>query len=204
MAEYQAAEDVVQKYDYDPELARQLLAEAGYPDGFTVDLTWTNQARFFEPMQIVQAQLKEIGIEINLNVVEHSTYREAIDEIGQVMAMISISRDTPDAVAKEWFLSTSIPPYGSTAKYNYAHYGEAIPGVDDLVYAAISATDPKEAIELYVAIQKQVMEDLPIIPLFQGWSEPFAMASYVDLGYEWHAPDRRYPVFTELTRILNH
>ncbi|MCZ7568379.1 MAG: ABC transporter substrate-binding protein [Ardenticatenaceae bacterium] len=201
LREYKAAKDVVKKYDYAPEKAKQLLAEAGYPDGFTVDLTWTSQERFRVPMEIVQAYLQEVGIKINLNIVEHAAYREVIDGPGQAMAMISVRRETPAPIALEWFQTDAIPGH-SRAKYNYAHYGEAIPGVDDLIEKAVVEMDPAKAVELFVEIQKRVAEDLPVIPLLTGTYEPYMRAPYVDMGYEWHAVDRRFPPITEQTRIL--
>ncbi len=201
---YQAAKGVVKSYNYDPAKAKQLLTEAGYANGFTVDLQWTNQVRFKIPMEIVQAQLAKVGIKINLTIVEHSKYREVIDSVkGQAMSMISASRDTPDAIGNEWFSKNAVPG-GSKAKYNYARYGVAIPGVDDLLTKATSEPDLAKAIPTYVEIEKRVAEDLPVICLFQGASEPFVHVKYLDLGYTFNAPDRRYPIITEKTRILKH
>lgn len=201
---YQAAKGVVKSYNYDLAKAKQLLTEAGYPNGFSVDLQWTNQVRFKIPMEIVQAQLAKVGIKINLTIVEHSKYREAIDSAkGQAMSMISASRDTPDAIGNEWFSKDAVPG-GSKAKYNYARYGVAIPGVDDLLAKATSEPDLAKAIPTYVEIEKRVAEDLPVICLFQGASEPFVHVKYLDLGYTFNAPDRRYPIITEKTRLLKH
>lgn len=196
----QAARGQVKEYEYDPEKAKQLLTEAGYPNGLEIDLVWTNQARFRVPMEILQAQLAEVGIKLNVNIVEHSVYRDTIDGPGQPLSMISVSRDTPDAVALEWLHSDAIPPDGVAAKYNYAHYDQ----VDDLIAAALAEADPDKAVEAYVALQKKVAEDLPAIAVYQGMSEPFVTPSYVDLGYEWNAPDRRYPPILETARILKH
>jgi peptide/nickel transport system substrate-binding protein len=206
LPEYKAAKDVVKKYEYDPEKAKQLLAEAGYPDGFSVDLTWTSSARFRVPLEIVQAQVKKVGITINLNIVDSAVYYELINGPqgpGQAMALIGARRETADQVVFQWLHSDAIPGHPK-AKYNYAHYGEAIPGVDDLIEQAMVELDPDRRTALYVEIQKRVAEDLPVIPLFTGPFFPYMRAPYVDMGYEWHPVDRRYPHITEETRILKH
>ncbi len=55
-------------YTYDPEAAKELLAEAGYPDGFTFTATIRSQDQ--SDMVVVQSYLAEIGITMELNVVE--------------------------------------------------------------------------------------------------------------------------------------
>lgn len=58
------------RYEYDPDAARQLLADAGYPDGFEMELTYTPARPGPEAEQasiLIQSQLAEIGIDVTLN-----------------------------------------------------------------------------------------------------------------------------------------
>jgi len=69
----------VQGYPYDPEKAKRLLAEAGYPNGFKAKL-WSPQGRYpkdFELAQAVQQQLKKVGIDCTLDTMEWAAYLAA-------------------------------------------------------------------------------------------------------------------------------
>ncbi len=69
----------VQGYPYDPEKAKKLLAEAGYPNGFKAKL-WSPQGRYpkdFEMAQVVQQQLKKVGIDCTLDTMEWAAYLAA-------------------------------------------------------------------------------------------------------------------------------
>ena len=65
--------------EYDPEKAKKLLAEAGHPNGFTIkDYFISKSFAFPKVMTLVQEQLKKIGINVELQLVEHPTYHENI------------------------------------------------------------------------------------------------------------------------------
>ena len=63
-------------YQHDPQEARRLLAEAGFPKGFKTQLTTTNGfgASHIDATQLVQAHLKEVGIEAELKLQEFGAY----------------------------------------------------------------------------------------------------------------------------------
>lgn len=62
------------RQEYDPELARQLLAEAGYPDGIDVVYTHINRTVDAQMAQIVQAMLAQVGIRIEIQALERTSW----------------------------------------------------------------------------------------------------------------------------------
>jgi ABC-type transport system substrate-binding protein len=72
----------VQGYPYDPEKAKKLLAEAGFPNGFKAKF-WSPQGRYpkdYELAQAVQQQLKKVGVDCSLETMEWATYLAATNK----------------------------------------------------------------------------------------------------------------------------
>jgi peptide/nickel transport system substrate-binding protein len=62
------------QWEYNPEKAKKLLAEAGYPNGFSCELMTWNAAYMTGPAQVIQDMLKQTGINVTINALEFSQY----------------------------------------------------------------------------------------------------------------------------------
>ena len=61
-------------YTFDPQRSRKLLAEAGLPNGFSIDVFISEREEYKTNLLIVQEQLRKVGIQINMRVVDHASY----------------------------------------------------------------------------------------------------------------------------------
>ncbi len=156
-------------YGYDPDKARDLLAEAGYADGFTTKM-WVPQGRYQgaeEAAQAVQAQLAEVGVTVELEVVEWSTLlqniRKGPDEAEWEMLLLGFAPATNDA---DWQLYTQFHTDNwAPASNNRSFYSN--PEVDALLETGKFNTDPAIRKQAYAELLKIVIADAPEIYLYQ-------------------------------------
>ena len=139
----------LEPYPYDPEKAKELLAEAGYADGFSYKLLCYENPRGYNPVGIkmavaIQEYLAEVGVKLELETLEWGAFlstRRSADN--QDMGMVGWSGDNgdPDNFLYEMFSSETIP-VGNTSHYSN-------PEVDSLLATARTVTDPAERATLY-------------------------------------------------------
>ncbi|MCR6107274.1 glutathione ABC transporter substrate-binding protein [Salipaludibacillus agaradhaerens] len=87
----------VNQLERDPERAQELLAEAGYEDGFETTI-WTNDSRErMDIAELVQADLSQIGIEVDIEVVEWGAYLDQTGAGEHDMFILGLSLGTGDA-----------------------------------------------------------------------------------------------------------
>ena len=146
-------------YNYNVEKAKEHLAAAGYGEGeLTLKLTMWSQTVQNSMAEIIQAQLGNIGINVEIEALESAAFSAAL-ATGEIQIGLATNSNTsrePSAAAKV-FLSTNFP------KPNYA--GLALPEVDALLAEGLSCTDPVEREAIYVKVQQLTAEECCIIPL---------------------------------------
>ncbi|NIK10664.1 ABC transporter substrate-binding protein [Alkalibacillus almallahensis] len=166
---YLGYNDELELYEYDLERAQELLAEAGYEDGFEIDLWTMPVARPYMPdaetvATIIQSDLSEIGVSVNIVREEWAPYLEKTAAGEQEMFMLGWSGTNGDP---DYFLSSLL--HGDNAgSSNRSFYQND--EVDELLDQAKVATDQEERAELYKQTQEIIYEDSPMIPLVH--SEP--------------------------------
>ena len=144
-------------YEHNVEKAKELMAEAGYPDGMDetytlVSLPWENLINI---LSIYQQNLKEIGINIELNPVQFGQYTSIIQEGDFDLAY---GYKVPDYADADGF---AYPLLHSEASGNAANY--ANPEVDELIEEGRQATSEEARTEIYEEITSILQEELPYI-----------------------------------------
>ena len=183
-------------HEQDIERARELMAEAGYADGFSIDLITSEMTDYSANYEVLQAELAEIGITINLTVVDHATMHEQIREDVNPIVIYVAYRPNADVYLTNFFHSDSIVVEGASPITNFSHYS----GVDDLIEQARAETDPAAQEELWKQANIQIQKDLAALPLYMQ-NLVYARAPGVDYGHELVSSLALYPQITELTTV---
>jgi peptide/nickel transport system substrate-binding protein len=180
----------------DLERARELLAEAGYPDGFSMDLVTSEMTDYRSNYEVLQAELAEIGITLNLTVVDHATMHEQIREDVNPIVIYVAFRPNANVYLTNFFHSDSIVVDGPSPITNFAHYS----GVDDLIEQARAETDLEAQAELWKEANIQILKDFAAIPLYmQGLV--YARVPGLDYGHELVSVPALYPGIDETTTL---
>ena len=162
-------------YPFDPAKAKQLLAEAGYPNGFSFTFKTTTDAEANTRAQAIQQMLKQVGVDMKIQSMETSTF---FADIGKGnFQMYSLSRNgiaDPDFYYV-LFSSKNFPPEGQ----NRGYYSN--PRVDQLLLEGRSTFDRAKRKPKYEEVQKIIATELPYISLYMQ-SNVAIMRSNID-GY---------------------
>lgn len=179
-------------YGYDVAKAKQLLADAGYANGFKTSI-WTNnnpiRVKFAE---IFQEQLRQVGIECAIEIMEFAPYldRTALGEHDMFML--------------GWVAVTGDADYGMYSLFHSTQFGDAgnrtfykNPKVDELLDKGRVSVNPEDRRAAYAEAQKLVFEDAPWV--FLAFREDLnATRNYVK-GFVPHAAGHHnlYKVYNE-------
>jgi len=148
-------------YTKDLEKAKQLLTEAGHPDGgFSLDYVWLSGLDIDRQIgEMWQADLKQLGIDLKIQEMPLNTWWEAQGnpETAPQMMMGQWGLDYADATSQIWvmYYSGNFPPSGS----NYFYYKNE--QVDKLLEQARVETDPAKLDQLYQQAVEMIYTDSP-------------------------------------------
>src|SRR5690606_5777586 len=130
-------EDCSFNYHYDLAKARQLLAEAGHPDGITLPVVVSNISSILPIMEVVQNQLGKAGIRLDMKVVDHPTFHEQIRKDASAIVFYGAARfPVADTYLTQFYDSDAIvgTPKAIT---NFSHCSVG----DEAIRAARAETD---------------------------------------------------------------
>jgi oligopeptide transport system substrate-binding protein len=174
----------VQGYSYDPDKAKQLLAQAGHPGGKDfVPVTLASSRKSPQEAQIIQQALAAIGVTLDFQQFENwTTYQPALQRGEVQLFTFTWYADYPDP---DSFL---YPLFHSQSQANYFRYRNAT--VDKLLNDARRETDDLRRVKLYRQAEQMILNDAPVVTLLHYTYER-AFQPYVE-GVEVSALGESY------------
>jgi peptide/nickel transport system substrate-binding protein len=191
------AETLNLDYEVDLDKDKQLMAEAGYTDGFSLEVVTSERGHYVSNYESLKTQLAEIGIEVKVEVVDHSTMHSIIREDKNPIVIYVAWRPNADVYLTRFFHSDSIVATGAKPDTNFSHYNQ----IDDLIEGARNKLDPGEQVKLWKQAQIKILEDMVAYPLHYV-NLVYAHSDGVDFGYELISTVALYPQITEETKIV--
>jgi ABC-type transport system substrate-binding protein len=150
-------------YSYDPDKAKQMLADVGFPSGFTTSLTGTKGRYFkdFELIQAIQQYLKAVNVTANINIVEWARYLELVrqppDQTPMEMWLDGWNGGTAASLFQQRWNCNSFAPNGQNV------HGFCDAGIDQLVAQAGTTLDDTRRQDLLTQAQQMISVDAPSI-----------------------------------------
>lgn len=147
-------------YPYDPAKAKELLKEAGYPDGFTAELWIANFPDRVSGATVLQSMLAEVGIKVNVTVFEAGLFDSKGAESGYDMAIRTVGMQTSRDAGDYWHVMFHSTGVGG---YNWSRLAD--PEMDKLIDEANACMDPAAREKLLRAIWDKLDEIHPDVTL---------------------------------------
>ncbi|MFB4214250.1 glutathione ABC transporter substrate-binding protein [Shouchella sp. JSM 1781072] len=143
---------------YDVEAAQELLAEAGYEDGFSTSIMTNDSPARIQMAEYMQSALSDLNIELEVDVVEWATYLEDTGEGDHEMFILGWSSATGDA---DYALAPLYHTDNFGAAGNRAFYSN--PELDAILDEAVAEVDEANRMDLYVQAQEIANEEVPLV-----------------------------------------
>jgi peptide/nickel transport system substrate-binding protein len=173
----------VAQWPFDPEKAKRLLDQAGYPDPdgagplprFRLSFKTTNLDLRKRIAEALKEQLARVGIELEIRTYEWGTFYSDIKKGNfHLYSLAWVGIMDPD-IYYQLFHSDSIPPKGD----NRGHYSNA--ELDQLLEQGRTTTDIAGREAIYMRVQQILAEELPYIPLW--WSKNVTVQNAAVKGF---------------------
>ncbi|MEL7647953.1 MAG: ABC transporter substrate-binding protein [Sedimentibacter sp.] len=174
--------------EFNVEKAKQLMAEAGYANGFTVKMKTIDSPTYIKPTEMIQAQLAEIGITVEIEVMERGSWMADVltnNNYEITFWAIPITVMDPDFATYSAFHSSMINGGGNFARVN-------IPQLDTLLEKGRASQSKEERAQIYADVCQIIKDESVIVPLFTGRR---CIAANKDLTGVVAIPNLKYYVY---------
>ncbi len=153
-------------YGYDQAAAKKMLADAGFPNGFNIKLSYRDVVRSYLPApgkvaEEIQAQLKQLGINATIDVQESGTFLDNASKGNLELHLLGWGADYPDQTD---FLDYH---FGKGAS---DQFGKKFSDLTDVLAKAASLADQSKRNELYAQANNLVKQHVPMVPVAHGGS----------------------------------
>jgi peptide/nickel transport system substrate-binding protein len=150
----------VKPYEYDLNEAKKLLKEAGYENGLELSLLTSDRKERINMAEVIQSQLKGIGVDVKIQVMEYGAYIDTIDKSEHDLFIGGWGNATGDGDYNQYnlFHTASQGPPGN-------HFYYSNPTVDQLIEEARQETDGDKRKELYEQVMQIELDDAVYIPI---------------------------------------
>mgnify|MGYP001029215656 CR=1 FL=1 len=194
---YLGTDEYAPLFPYDPAKAKELLKEAGYPNGVTVKTIHTTLTGMQTFIEAIQAQLKKVGINLDIELVEHATYHAQIRKDLSPLVHYQAGRFPVADVYLTQFYDSASTIGTPTAVTNFSHCNVA----DKEIRAARVETDPVKQKELWKTAQEKIIKAVCGVPVYEQL-QLWAWHTNLDLGYDLKGSLNLSPPITEKTHFV--
>ena len=170
--------DVKNYFSYDPEKAKQLLAEAGYANGFSCTLLASSQYAMHEQTAIsVQNDLKQIGINVKLDLPDWATRMSKVGDKEYDIFVNAMSGDYNDPDWLSNFMQSGVHTFNKSADFKNEK-------IDQLLSEGRTNLDESTRDEIYQELSEAALEQSPHV--FINWRSQTTGMNIKVQGYENH------------------
>ncbi|MFH1982229.1 MAG: ABC transporter substrate-binding protein [Pseudomonadota bacterium] len=193
------AEHLGLAYDTDLKKARRLLAETGYPEGFSLSMVSSEKRLYRRYYETLSNNLARIGITFVIDILPHGEMHKRIRTDPQPIVIYGAWRPNADVYLTRFFHSDSIVVTGANPDTNFSHYDK----VDKLIEAARIEIDPIKQVNLWIQAQIRILDDMAAYPVMTT-NQCYLRKKNVDYGHPLVSTMALYPQFTEKTRFVQN
>ncbi len=152
-------------YGYDPERAKQLIAEAGYKNEPIKFKYSAGNAAFNSYSQAIQSSLIAVGLNIEIETLDSGALRTQLRQGQfQLNTGVWIGGNQDPIFLKDLFTTERIPDDAGVSCCNRSRYSN--PVVDKLLEDAINSVDRENAKKLYIEAWEIISREMPLLPLW--------------------------------------